>query len=50
MIDSITSDRDVVIPVASVRPTLEIVLAIYQSAKQNRPVTLPISDDDTAWT
>jgi predicted dehydrogenase len=46
MIDCIKSDRDVVIPVTSVRPTLEIVLAMYQSAKHNRPVSLPISDDD----
>ena len=49
MIDCIGSDRDVVIPVASVRPTLEIVLAMYQSAKHHRPVTLPASDDDTVW-
>ena len=49
MIDCITSDRDVVIPVTSVRPSLEIVLAMYQSAKHNRPITLPISDDDSVW-
>jgi predicted dehydrogenase len=49
MIDSITSDRNVVIPVTSVRPTLEIVLAMYHSAKYNRPITLPISDDDEVW-
>ncbi len=49
MIDCIGSDRDVVIPVASVRPTLEIVLAMYRSAKQGRVVSLPVSDDDTLW-
>jgi UDP-N-acetyl-2-amino-2-deoxyglucuronate dehydrogenase len=49
MIDSIRSNREVVIPVTSVRPAVEIVLAMYQSAKQNSPVTLPISDDDTVW-
>ncbi len=51
MIDSIGSGtgRDVVIPVSSVRPTLEIVLAMYQSAKRNRPVALPVSDDDAVW-
>lgn len=49
MIDCIKSDRDVVIPVTSVRPSLEIVLAMYQSAKHNRPITLPISDDDSVW-
>jgi UDP-N-acetyl-2-amino-2-deoxyglucuronate dehydrogenase len=49
MIDCIRSARDVVIPVASVRPTLEIVLAMYQSAKHGRPVTLPVLDDDDVW-
>ena len=49
MIDCITSDRDVVIPVTSVRPTLEMVLAMYQSAKHHRPITLPIADDDEVW-
>ncbi len=49
MIDSITSGRDVAIPVTSVRPTLEIVLAMYRSAKHNKPVALPISDDDDVW-
>jgi len=49
MIDCIGSDREVVISVVSVRHTLEIVLAMYQSAKQGRPVSLPVSDDDTLW-
>ena len=49
MIDALTSDGEVVIPVTSVRPTLEMVLAMYQSAKHHRPVTLPVSDDDTIW-
>jgi len=49
MVDAIASGREVVIPVRSVRPTLEIVLALYQSAKQRKPVTLPITDDPTVW-
>ncbi len=49
MIDSIHADRDVVIPVPSVRHTLEIVLAMYQSAKHKTPVTFPVVDDDTVW-
>ena len=49
MIDCIKSGRDVVIPVTSVRPTLEIVLAMYQSAKHKRPVTLPVFDDENVW-
>lgn len=49
MIDAIRLDREVVIPVASVRPTLEIVLAMYQSAARNAPVDLPVGDDERAW-
>ena len=49
MIDAIHANREVVIPVASVRPTLEIVLALYQSAFRNAPVTLPVQDDDSIW-
>ncbi len=49
MIDCIRSGREVVIPVTSVRPALEIVLAMYQSAKRNRPVLLPVTDDDQVW-
>jgi UDP-N-acetyl-2-amino-2-deoxyglucuronate dehydrogenase len=49
MIDSIGKGGEVVIPVHSVRPSLEMVLAMYHSAKLSRPVRLPISDDDTVW-
>jgi hypothetical protein len=49
MIDCIGSDMEVVIPVTSVRPTLELVLAMYHSAKHQRAVTLPITDDDAIW-
>jgi UDP-N-acetyl-2-amino-2-deoxyglucuronate dehydrogenase len=49
MIDAVASGREVVIPVRSVRPTLEIVLAMYQSAKQHKPVPLPFSDEATLW-
>lgn len=49
MIDAIRTDREVVIPVASVRPTLEIVLAMYQSAAHNAPVNIPVHDDEAAW-
>ena len=41
MIDAVREDREVVIPVTAVRPTLEIVLAMYQS--------LPVKDDESAW-
>lgn len=49
MIDAIHQGRDVVIPVSSVRPTLEIVLAMYQSAARHQPVTLPVQDDESIW-
>ncbi|MFC1672106.1 Gfo/Idh/MocA family protein [Planctomycetota bacterium] len=49
MVDAIREDREVVIPVSSVRPTLEIVLGMYQSAARNAPVELPIEDDDSIW-
>jgi predicted dehydrogenase len=49
MIDCIGSGREVIIPAASVRPTLEMVLAMYHSAKHNRPITLPIADDESVW-
>jgi hypothetical protein len=35
--------------VENVRPTLEIVLAMYQSAARNEAVRLPVTDDSTIW-
>ena len=49
MVDAINQNREVVIPVASVRPTLEIVLAMYRSAALAQPVTLPVQDDESIW-
>lgn len=49
MIEAINNDTDVVIPVRDVRPSLEIVLAMYQSAKYNKPVEMPIKDDNAVW-
>ncbi|MBI5381209.1 MAG: Gfo/Idh/MocA family oxidoreductase [Opitutae bacterium] len=49
MVDAINQNREVIIPVTSVRPTLEIVLAMYQSAARNQPVSLPVNDDDSVW-
>jgi UDP-N-acetyl-2-amino-2-deoxyglucuronate dehydrogenase len=46
MTDAIREGREVIIPVHSVRPTLEIVLAMYQSAARGQPVMLPIEDDE----
>lgn len=49
MIDAIHANREVIIPVASVRPTLEIVLAMYHSAAKNQPIDLPVQDDERVW-
>jgi len=49
MVDSVREDREVVIPVSSVRPTVELVLAMYQSAAKGKPMDLPIEDDLTIW-
>lgn len=49
MIDAVNEKREVVIPVSAVRPTLEIVLAMYQSAARNAPVSIPVQDDDGVW-
>lgn len=49
MVDAINQGREVIIPVASVRPTLEIVLAMYGSAARHQPVTLPVQDDESIW-
>jgi predicted dehydrogenase len=47
--DAIREGRDVLIPVESVRHTVEIVLALYQSAARRCPVELPVEDDESAW-
>ncbi len=49
MIDAVREDREVAIPVSAVRPTLEIVLAMYQSAAHGRPIDLPVEDDSSIW-
>ncbi|MEI7437786.1 MAG: Gfo/Idh/MocA family oxidoreductase, partial [bacterium] len=49
MIDAVRDNRDVIIPVSSVRPTLEIVLAMYHSAARQKPIALPVQDDDSIW-
>jgi predicted dehydrogenase len=49
MIDAIREERDVAVPVASVRHTMEIVLGMYQSARGNAPVEFPVRDDPSIW-
>ena len=45
MIDAIKSNREPFVPGEAGLNALEMVLAIYLSAKENRPVKLPLSDD-----
>jgi predicted dehydrogenase len=49
MVRAVAEDREPMITLASVRPTLEWALAMYQSAKQGTPVELPIVDEDAVW-
>jgi len=49
MIDSIKNNKEVVIPVKSVRATLEIILAMYQSAKSGKTICSPFKDDKKIW-
>ena len=49
MVDAIQNDREPMIPLRSVRHTLEWALAMYQSARQNAPVTLPLLNEDAAF-
>ena len=49
-VDAIRENREVAIPCESVRPTLEIALAMYQSDKLGqKPVSLPLPDDEGVW-
>jgi predicted dehydrogenase len=48
MVDAIHGGHEPFIPLASVLPALEWALAMYQSAKENAPVELPI-DEDRVW-
>jgi len=48
-VDAIAEDREVIIPCQSVRPSLEMALAMYQSDKLGRPVRLPLTDEESIW-
>ncbi|MBI3945039.1 MAG: Gfo/Idh/MocA family oxidoreductase [Armatimonadetes bacterium] len=49
MAECVHAGREPVIPVMSVRPTLEWALAMYQSAKEGAAVSLPVTDEEAAW-
>ena len=46
MAGAIGEKREPCIPAASVRPTLELALALYLSAKEGRAVELPLASED----
>lgn len=48
-IDAINDDREVLIPTASVRHSLEIALAMYLSDAKRGPVDLPLPADVDVW-
>lgn len=47
MIDAIRNDRQPFVSAEDGKRALELVLAIYQSAKEGRPITLPLTDCST---
>jgi predicted dehydrogenase len=49
LIDAVNENREVCIPVSAVRPSLEMVLAMYHSAAKNAAVALPVKDDPSIW-
>ena len=48
-VEAIALGGEVSIPCRSVRPSLEMALAMYQSAATGQPVTLPLVDEDRIW-
>jgi predicted dehydrogenase len=49
MIHAVRENREVIIPVSSVRHAVEIALAMYQSARKGQSVELPVRDDPGVW-
>ena len=49
LVDAVSKNREVIIPVTSVRNTVELMLAMYQSDAYNKPVEFPVKDDESIW-
>jgi predicted dehydrogenase len=49
LVSAIETNRDPMITLESVRPTLEWALAMYHSAKLQLPVSLPVTDEEAVW-
>jgi predicted dehydrogenase len=48
-VEAIRADREVAIPCESVRPSVEIALAMYRSDRCGAPVRLPLTDEERVW-
>ena len=49
LVDAIRQDRDPIVNLSVVRPTMEWILAMYQSAKFGVPVDLPMAEPEDIW-
>ncbi|HEY3415413.1 MAG TPA: Gfo/Idh/MocA family oxidoreductase, partial [Armatimonadota bacterium] len=49
MVEAIRTGSEPAITLSSVRPTLEWALAMYQSAKEGQPVSLPVVNEEQIW-
>ena len=49
MVAAVETGGEPMITLESVRPTLEWALAMYQSAKTETPVDLPVVDEKDVW-
>jgi len=49
MADAVINNHEPIIPLMSVRPTLEWALAMYKSAKLGGSVELPVLDEESIW-
>lgn len=49
MVCAIRQNREPIVTLSSVLPTLEWALAMYKSAKDGAPVELPLADESTVW-
>jgi UDP-N-acetyl-2-amino-2-deoxyglucuronate dehydrogenase len=49
MVCAIQTNGEPMVTLPSVLPTLEWALAMYQSAKENAPVDLPLADETAVW-
>ena len=49
LVAALTTDAQLCIPCAHVRPSLEMALAMYQSDRLGQPVELPLANENSIW-